>query len=210
MKRIALVDDHRLFRAGMRMLLESLDNYEVIAEASTASEALSVFPRLAPAVVLIDISLPDMSGLELLRSMRQSTWPEGMPKFVILSMHSQRDFVVRAFEVGADGYLLKESAPEQLENGLDKILADAHWVSEQLGNFQDYLGVVGENINLTVRQLEVLRHLASGHNVKAIAFELGISPKTVQTFRTQIMERLQLNDLPSLVRYAIRHGIVTS
>jgi DNA-binding NarL/FixJ family response regulator len=209
-KRIALVDDHSLFRAGMRMLLESLDSYEVIAEASTASQALNDFPRLAPSIVLIDISLPDMSGIELLRSMRQSTWSEGIPKFVILSMHSQRDFVVRAFEVGADGYFLKESAPEQLERGLDKILADELWVSEQLGDYQDYLGVVDEALNLTVRQLEVLRHLASGHNVKTIAFELGISPKTVQTFRTQIMERLKLNDLPSLVRFAIRHGIVTS
>jgi DNA-binding NarL/FixJ family response regulator len=133
-----------------------------------------------------------------------------MPKFVILSMHSQRDFVVRAFEVGADGYLLKESAPDQLEKGLEAILADEPWVSEQLGFAQDYLGITDECFNLTVRQLEVLRHLASGKNVKTIAFELGISPKTVQTFRNQIMRRLQLNDLPSLVRFAIRHGIVTS
>ena len=208
-KRIALVDDHQLFRAGMRMLLESLDGYHVIAEASTASQALTDFPSLGPSVVLIDISLPDMSGIELLRSMRQCAWAEGMPRFVMLSMHSEHDFVVRAFEVGADGYFLKDSTPQQLETGLEKVLAYEPWVSEQLGVYQDYLGDSGDCLNLTARQVEVLRYLASGHNVKTIAFELGISPKTVQTFRTQIMERLQLNDLPSLVRFAIRHGIVT-
>jgi DNA-binding NarL/FixJ family response regulator len=129
---------------------------------------------------------------------------------VVLSMHSQQEFVIRAFEVGASGYLLKESAPEQLEFALEKILQNEYWVSEQLGSYQNYINATHACLSLTQRQIEVLRLLASGYNVKSIAHELQISPKTVQTFRTQIMARLQLHDLATLVRFAIRHGIVTT
>jgi len=208
-RRIALVDDHHLFRAGVKMLLEDLGGYQVVAEASTASQALSQFPNISPDVVFVDVSLPDMSGIELIRCLHEVAWTGTIPKYVILSMHSQREFVVRSFEAGAAGYLLKESAPEQLELALEKIAVGEHWVSEQLGSYQDYLGVEDECLNLTTRQIEVLRLLASGHNVKSIAYELEISPKTVQTFRSQIMQRLHLSDFAALVRFAIRHGIVS-
>lgn len=207
-KRVALLDDHLLFRAGVRMLLQASQGYEVVAEASTASQALAEFPQLPIDLVLIDISLPDMSGIELIRSLPSAPWQGPIPKMAVLSMHGQREFVVRAFEAGAMGYFLKESAPEQLEAGLDRVGNNEYWVSEQLGDFHEYLGSKDVTPPLTARQTEVLRLLASGHNVKSIAHHLDISPKTVQTFRSQIMARLKLKDFAALMRFAIRNGIV--
>lgn len=209
MKRIAILDDHSLFRAGTRALLEISGQYQVVAEAARAAQAIMEFPASRPDILLVDISLPDCSGIEFLQELALLPWPEQRPGILMISMHNQREFVVQAFQHGAHAYLLKESAPEQLIAAIEQVAKRQRWISPELGSPEDYIGKTSEDIPLTPRQMQVLRLLASGQTVKRIADELGISPKTVQTFRNQIMERLQIRDIPGLVRFAMHHGIIT-
>lgn len=209
MKRIAILDDHNLFRAGTRALLELSGKYQVVAEAARAAQAIAEFPPSRPDVLLVDISLPDASGIDFIRQLATLPWPAQSPGILMISMHNQREFVLQAFQHGAHAYLLKESAPEQLVAAIEHVAKREYWISPELGSAEDYIGKAPEDIPLTPRQLQVLRLLASGQNVKGIADELGISPKTVQTFRNQIMERLQIRDIPGLVRFAMQRGLIT-
>ena len=209
-----LVDDHQLIRAGVRLLLENLGNINVVAEVSTGQDALDRIRDLQPDLILLDISLPDMSGLEVLNRMGPLLRPDqAQPIVLILSMHAQKEYVARALRAGAAGYLLKESAPDELEAAITAVLAGEQWVSPALRSLIENRRIsrstqTHSSIALSPRQIDVLRLIAQGQAVKEIAFALAISAKTVETHRSTLMEKLDIHDTAGLVRFAIRQGLI--
>lgn len=200
-----LVDDHRLVREGLRALLHDIPQVRVIGEAADGEEALRKLLVLQPDVVLTDIVMPGVGGLALLRTLKSQS---RKVKVVLLSMHDHDEYVVEAMRLGADGYVVKNAASEELSTALRTVARGDIYLSPPIAgklaqNFQ-----VGGSAVLTERQVEVLRGLALGLTSKEIARELGLSPKTVETHRAQIMDRLAIRDLAGLVRYAVRKGLV--
>ncbi|MDF3009774.1 MAG: DNA-binding response regulator [Burkholderiales bacterium] len=210
MIRVLLADDHALVRAGIRSLLNGMDEVEVVAEASSGEEAIELAASSRPDVVLMDIAMKGITGLEAAARMR-IRHPEA--RVVILSMHSGEEYVLQALRAGAAGYLLKDAATGELELALRSVMRGESWLSPAVSR-QVVEGYVqrpgGEQAPelLTARQREVLRLVASGKSTKEIAFLLNLSVKTVETHRAQIMDRLGIRDVAGLVRYALRTGLV--
>jgi DNA-binding NarL/FixJ family response regulator len=210
MIRVLLADDHALVRAGIRSLLNGMDEVEVVAEASSGEEAIELAASSRPDVVLMDIAMKGITGLEAAARMRIRN-PEA--RVVILSMHSGEEYVLQALRAGAAGYLLKDAATGELELALRSVMRGESWLSPAVSR-QVVEGYVqrpgGEQTPelLTARQREVLRLVASGKSTKEIAFLLNLSVKTVETHRAQIMDRLGIRDVAGLVRYALRTGLV--
>ena len=209
--RILIADDHKLVRAGLAMLIEEIPGYEVIAQADDGVSALESAIGLKPDVVLVDINIPRMSGLECLAKLREQA-PE--IHVLMLSMYANEEHVIRALNLGARGYLLKDATPSELELAIRTVADGNLWLSAAVSTqvLKRY-GTRGQPASekedvLTARQQQILQRLAEGASIKEIAFELGVSIKTVETHKAQIMERLGLHDIPALVRYAIRNGIV--
>lgn len=206
--RVLLVDDHNLVRAGLRALLQALPDVVVVGEAVDAAGALALAEETQPDLVLMDIALKAGNGLDATERLR-ARWP-GL-RVVVLSMHVTGDYVERALRAGACGYMLKDAATLELELALAAAMRGEIYLSPAVSAqvVAGYLdgGKPAEN-PLTPRQTEILRRLAAGESVKEIAFDLGLSVKTVETHRAQIMERLEIRDLAGLVRYAIRVGLV--
>ena len=211
--RVLLVDDHTLVRAGIRALLNGLKGVEVVAEAADGREALALAATHRPDVVLMDIAMKGMNGLEATRRLRQDH-PE--IKVVMLSMYAGEEYVMQALHSGACGYLLKESATLELERALAAIARGETYLGSQLSrqaldNYMERVGVGGSPQDaLTARQREILQLIAEGHNTKDIAVRLNVSAKTIETHRAQLMERLGIRDIPGLVRYAVRNGLITT
>jgi DNA-binding NarL/FixJ family response regulator len=208
--RVVLVDDHALVRAGMRSLLGSMAQVEVVGEASSGDEALALARTLQPDVVLMDIAMKGMTGPEAATRMREAC-PRA--RVIILSMHSGEEYVLQALRAGAVGYLLKDAATGELELALRSVMRGESWFSPAVSRqvVEGYVQRVGgETVAdvLTARQREVLRLVAGGKSTKEIAFDLNLSVKTVETHRAQIMERLGIRDVAGLVRYALRTGLV--
>jgi DNA-binding NarL/FixJ family response regulator len=211
-KRILIADDHALFRAGMRTLLRMLPNVKVVAEAATGREAVDLARQHHPDVVVMDISMREMNGLDA--ALRIKAENPGI-RIIILSMHESEEFVVRAFRSGASGYLLKDSTESELKLALDSIMRGETYLSPRVSRHvvnafverADPASCV--DFQLTPRQREILQLLAEGHSTKEVAYRLGVSIKTVESHRAQIMKRLDIRDLPGLVRYAIRSGLVS-
>ena len=208
--RVLLVDDHALVRAGMRSLLQDLPDVEVVAEAGDGAEALAAAERERPDVVLMDIAMKGMNGLEAAARLR-----EGLPgvKVIILSMHTSEEYVLLALRAGAAAYLIKDSATSELELALKCVMRGETYLSPAISRqvVDGYVQRVGASAGpepLTPRQREVLKRIAEGRSTKEIAFELSLSVKTVETHRAQIMERLGIRDVAGLVRYAMRAGLV--
>ncbi|HYX65733.1 MAG TPA: response regulator transcription factor [Burkholderiales bacterium] len=210
MIRVLLADDHALVRAGIRSLLTAMAEVEVVGEASSGEEALELAQRQHPDVVLMDIAMRGITGLEAAAAMR-----ERMPsvRVVILSMHSGEEYVLQALRAGAAGYLLKDAATGELELALRSVMRGESWLSPAVsrqvveGYVQRTGGETAPEV-LTARQREVLRLVAGGKSTKEIAFLLNLSVKTVETHRAQIMDRLGIRDVAGLVRYALRTGLV--
>ncbi len=204
--RIVIADDHKLVRAGLVMLISDMQGYEVVAEAGDGQEALEMAQSLRPDLVLLDIQMPRLSGLDCLAQIRKCQ-PDA--KVLMLSMHANAEHVRRSLELGAQGYLLKDATITELELALKTVLSGNIWLSAMISPY--ILAKSAESgeqeVGLSPRQQIVLKRMAEGTSVKEIAYELDLSVKTVETYRAQIMERLRLSDLPALVRYAIRHGI---
>lgn len=210
--RVLLADDHRLVRAGLRALLNSLGGIEVVAEAGNGYEALELAERHQPDVVIMDVGMQGLNGLDAAARM---TKMDPAPRVIMLSMHANEEYVRRSLLVGAAGYLLKGAEPAELEIALQAVMRGETYltpaVSKQL--IQNYLK--GEPIaadslqDLTPRQREVLQLIAEGHSTKDIAHKLNLSVKTIETHRSEIMNRLDIHDVAGLVRYAIRTGLVT-
>jgi DNA-binding NarL/FixJ family response regulator len=208
--RVLLVDDHALVRAGMRSLLHDLPEVEVVAEAGDGAEALAAAERERPDVVLMDIAMKGMNGLEAAARLR-----ERLPavKVIILSMHTSEEYVLLALRAGAAAYLIKDSATSELELALKSVMRGETYLSPAISRqvVDGYVQRVGASAGpepLTPRQREVLKRVAEGRSTKAIAYELNLSVKTVETHRAQIMERLGIRDVAGLVRYAMRAGLV--
>jgi two-component system response regulator NreC len=211
--RIILVDDHFVVRSGLRMLLESEMDVEIVGEAGTAKEALQVVSELSPDVVLMDIGLPDMTGIVATREIKKAS-PE--TAVVALTIHEDEEYFFKMLEAGASGYVPKRAAPQELltairaaANGevylfpsMAKLLVRDYLAQDQPAKSQSELD------GLTQREQEVLAYLAEGASNDEIGDVLGISPKTVARHRENIMNKLNLHTRTELVKYAIRKGII--
>ncbi len=210
--RVILADDHTLVRAGLRKLLESVADLIVAGEAKDGMELLALVEQLQPDLVLVDIAMPGLNGLEAAARMARS-WPA--IKVVVLSMHQSEEYVRQALRSGAAGYLLKDAAPLELEMALKAVLAGETYLSPAVskGVVSDYVRRLRDDdsprTGLTPRQTEVLQLIAEGHSSKEIARRLNLSLKTVDTHRTQLMKQLDIHEVAGLVRYAMRVGLVS-
>jgi DNA-binding NarL/FixJ family response regulator len=216
--RVLIADDHNLVRAGIRSLLEAAAGIEVVAEASDGREALRLIEEQRPDVVLMDIAMSGLNGLEATARAVQA-FPH--VRVIILSMHANEEYVVQALRAGASGYLLKDAGTAELELAVKAVARGETYLSPPISKqvISDYIhriggeapgerGAAGELERLTQRQREILRLIARGHTTQEIARILSISVKTVETHRTQLMERLDIHDIAGLVRYAIRTGLI--
>jgi DNA-binding NarL/FixJ family response regulator len=209
--RVLLADDHTLVRAGIRGLLQSLSGVEVVGEASEGHEALHLAETLRPDVVLLDIGMPRLNGLEAAGRLGMINGP---PRVVILSMHNSEEYVVRALRAGCAGYLLKDSAVSELEVAVRAVARGETYLSPAVSKqvVEDYVNRIGGALDpldaLTPRQREILQLVAEGHTSKEIAQQLRLSLKTVEAHRAQIMERLGVHELAGLVRFAVRVGLI--
>jgi DNA-binding NarL/FixJ family response regulator len=209
--RVLLVDDHSLVRAGIRSLLEKMTGIEVVAEAGDGHEALELTKKHVPDVALMDISIPGLNGLEALA---RASKEFSKVKVIILSMHTNEEYVLQALRAGACGYLLKDAAVAELELALRAVTRGETYLSPRISKrvIVSYLEALGNERplreDLTPRQREIVQLIAEGKSTKEIAFLLKVGVKTVEAHRAQLMARLSIHDVASLVRYAIRVGLV--
>lgn len=210
--RLLLADDHRLMRAGLRALLHSLPQVQVVAEAGNGYEALQLAEQHRPDIVIMDIGMGELNGLEATARMAKLT---PAPHVIILSMHANEEYVRRALQAGAVGYLLKGAEPAELEFAIQAVMRGETYLTPAVSKqvIHDYLesgaakpDPLGE---LTPRQREVLQLIAEGQSTKEIAYRLNLSIKTVEAHRGELMNRLAIHDVAGLVRFAIRTGLVT-
>ena len=210
---LLLVDDHAVVRSGIRMMLESESDIEIVGEAGRAQEALEAMTSLKPDLVVMDIGLPDMSGIEVTQRIKQQ-WPE--VAVVALTIHEDEEYFFNMIQAGASGYIPKRAAPEELLTAIRTAAAGEVYLFPSLAKLlvKDYFSGGREPAELdalstlTEREQEVLAHLADGANNQEIADVLSISPKTVARHRENIMHKLNLHSRTELVRYAIRKGII--
>ena len=211
--RVLLADDHTLVRAGIRGLLAELPGVEVVGEAGDGQEALRLIDEVRPDVVLLDVGMPGLNGLEV--AGRIATLDPAI-RVVILSMHLSEEYVLRALRAGCAGYLLKASAVSELEVAIRRVADGETYLTPAVSRrvLSDYVqrtrGAVDPLEALTPRQREVLQLVAEGNSSKEVAQRLGLSPKTVETHRAQIMERLGVHDVCGLVLFAVRVGLVAA
>lgn len=206
--RIFVVDDHALLRAGIKTLLGPMACCEVVGEAESGEAALELLRANPPDVLLLDLNLKGgMSGLDVLVQAKREL-PE--LRVVILSVHREEEYVDRALRAGASGYLVKDASMAEVELAINTVLRGDVYLSPSISRqiLDGYMRArMPVDDELTSRQREIVALIATGLGTKEIAHQLGISPKTVETHRSQIMERLGISDIPSLVRYAIRTGL---
>jgi DNA-binding NarL/FixJ family response regulator len=213
--KVLLVDDHPLFREGLRSMLSGLSGYAVVGEAGTAKEAIALAKSLQPDIVLLDIGLPDANGIEVIRHLRTL---DVAPRILVVSMHTRLDLVAESLRVGALGYVLKDSAAANLLHGLEAIsrgdrYLDGSIVPQVLLKLDEYAVRRSRPADpayetLTRREQQILRLLAEGRSVGAIATDLYISRKTVENHRSNICSKLGLANMAELVHYAVRMGLI--
>jgi len=202
---VVLADDHDLVRSGIKALLSTVEGVQVIAEARNGNELVQLLESIKPDVVMTDISMPGMDGITAIAEIH-NRFPD--VKVLVLSMYDTVDFVKRAVANGACGYLMKDAPPFELEQALRSVMATGSYFSAAVAQRLLQPSEPTVDDELTTRQVEILTLIAQGKSAKEIAFELGLSPKTVDVHRARIMERLRLNDIASLTRYAVRKGLV--
>ena len=211
--RVLLVDDHTLFRAGMRSLLQMIDDFEIVAEAADGREALRRVETQRPDVVLLDILMPGLNGLDTVARIARNC-PQA--RVIMLSMNADEDSVLKALRAGAVGYLVKTADPAELELAIRAVARGEKYLSSAIS--QHVVGVCLRRLDhehtslerLTPRQREVLQLVAEGHTTKEIAHQLQIGVKTAEAYRGELMKTLNIHDTASLTRYAIRTGLISA
>lgn len=212
---IMIIDDHPLFREGLKAIIGRDARFEVVGEARDGREGISLTKKVRPDVVLMDISLPDRNGIELTREIRK-LFPE--TRVMIISMHSKIEHIIEAFQAGANGYMVKDSASDNLLLGLRSIIESDYFLDSSV-SAQVVKKLMGAPLKetkitdsayaaLTPREQEVMRLLAEGFYTKEVADKLFISPKTVENHRSNIMNKLGLHSTIELVRYAAKLGLI--
>ena len=210
--KIILADDHVLIRAGIRSLLEESKDMEVVAEACDGRQAIAMVKKHMPDVAIIDVTMPDLNGLEATEQIKREfpgVW------VLMLSAYDELDFVVQALKAGASGYLLKDAAREELALAVKVALRGQIYLTPAISRpiieqYVQYSRPQPCSISvLTPRLREILKHIAEGKRTKEIAFQLGVSIKTVEAHRAILMERLNIHDVAGLVRYALRVGLIS-
>jgi len=214
-KTILIIDDHPLFREGLKAIIGRDNRFEVVGEAGNGREGLRLAKELKPDLALVDMSLPDQSGIQLTRELKNASLKT---RIMIITMHSKLDYIVKAFQAGATAYVVKESAPERLIQGMDTVLEGeyfmdssvSHKVVEKLMQFPKKEAEItnASYDTLTSREQEIMVLLAEGLSSKEIAEKLFISPKTVDNHRTNILRKLNLHSTIELIRYAAKLGII--
>jgi DNA-binding NarL/FixJ family response regulator len=210
--RVLLADDHAILREGVRLVLEAQPDITVVGEAGNGAEALALAHRLRPDVVVMDIAMPDVNGLEATRRLRAEL-PE--VQVVVLTMHADREYVTQVVQAGAAGYVLKQAAAQELVRALRAARAGDAFLHPAatralIGDYLRRVDDEGPADGLTPREREVLRLVARGASNRAIANDLGISVKTVEAHRANLMAKLDMHDRTELVRYAIRTGLISA
>ena len=211
--RILIVDDHKIFREGLISMLEKKPDIEIIGEAENGLEALKLFQELHPDIVVMDIIMPDMNGVEATRHISSNT---SNAKIIGLSMHEDGRFAAEMLKAGASGFLLKDCAFEELVDAINTVKANGIYLSSKIKErmLEDYVDFLSKDNPslfsvLSAREQEVLKCLAEGKSTKEIASQLGVSTKTIEAHRQHIMEKLNINNTAELVKYAIRAGLTS-
>ncbi len=208
--RIVIADDHTLVRAGMVTLLARMRDVEVVGEAADGRAALRMVKELKPDIALMDISMPELNGLDAAGKMHQDS---PATRVIILSMHANEEYVAQALKAGAAGYLLKDAATTELDMAV-KVVAQGQFylspaISRQVVENLLHGGPTGLDV-LSPRQREILQLVAEGNSTRDIAETLHLSVKTIETHRAQLMERLDIHDVAGLIKYALRKGLISS
>lgn len=210
--KIILADDHTLMRQGLSTMLEQQVDINVVAEANTGREAVQLAEKYEPDVVVMDVSMPDLNGID---ATRQIVARAPRTRVIALSMHSDRQFVVEMFRAGAKGYMLKDSAFEELASAIRTVVHNRTYIAPKISGFsmedvtRKESGVPLIAPRLTDREREVLQLIAEGKGTKEIAAELFLSAKTVETHRQHLMDKLDMYTVAELTKYAIREGLTT-
>lgn len=213
MNRVALVDDHALIRGGIRALINSLEGFEVVAEGSDGDEVFSILKTASPDILILDLNMKKVGGLAVMEDISKY---HPQVRVLVLSMHTDTENVLSTLRLGAKGYLIKDAAVVEIELALKALMRNEQYLSSGIVQavVQSAMTVPKSDPEelvqsvLTKRQTEILRLICRGCSARDIAQGLGLSIKTVETHRAQIMQRLDIHDVPSLVVYAIRNGLI--
>ena len=211
--KILLVDDHQILRDGIRSLVKGYDDMEVIGEAADGRETLDMVEKLSPDVVIMDISMPDLNGIDATRMIINEA-PD--VKVIALSMHHDKQFVSEIFKAGASGYLIKDSAFDELEHAIRIVMSGQTYINPQIASLV-VESLVNQSVTpnpksfslLTEREREVLQLIADGKSTKQIAIDLNVSSKTIESHRRQVMGKLNVRSVADLTKFAIREGLTT-
>ncbi|MBP2018912.1 two-component system response regulator NreC [Symbiobacterium terraclitae] len=201
--RILIADDHRVVRTGLRMLLESYPGFEVVGEASNGLEALQMTRRLRPDLVVLDISMPNGSGLSYLRELSP------LSRVLVLTMHDDPAYVRQVIQAGGSGYVLKEAADVELLSAIQHVMSGQTYIYPTLAArlVEEKSNRAGASVPLSPRELEVLRLVALGHTNQEIAARLGVGVRTVETYKSRICEKLGVYTRSEMVRYALENKL---
>lgn len=211
--RVVLADDQHLVRKGLRALIDLMDGIDVVGEAGDGLEALEMLDQLNPDVLLLDIMMPEMNGIELLSVLQRRV---SKVKVICLSLYDNEEYIFRTIQLGAQGYLLKTSNSDDLETAIRKVDAGEKFLASAISDqvIQSFLegNTTGETSldKLSNRQRQILKLVAEGNATKVIAKKLDISVKTVEMHRSTIMKTLSVKGVAEMTRYAIKHGLVTA
>jgi DNA-binding NarL/FixJ family response regulator len=213
MIKVLIADDHRLFRDGLRTLLEKQKNINIVGETKDGPETVTAANKLHPDIILMDISMPGLNGIETARKISAQS---DSTKILMLSMHSDRRYVTESLKAGAVGYLLKDSAFEELITAIHAVSENGIYLSPKINDsvIKEYIAVAKGSPKssfsiLSAREREVLQILAEGRTTKEIAISLNVSVKTIETHRKQIMDKLDIHSIAELTKYAIREGLTS-
>ena len=212
--KVFLADDHSVVREGLKLLLETEPDIKVVGDAANGRDAVSKIAKLRPDVVIMDISMPELNGIEATRRIVEVC---PYAKVVILSMYSTAEHIFQAFHAGTYGYILKESAGSEVVKGVRSVNAGRRYLSEKISDIMidDYIirrrveETKSPLARLSRREREILQLIAEGKTSLEISVMLFVSPKTVETYRSRLMHKLDINDLPNLVKFAIQHGLTS-